>query len=225
MFRWARFAALGDVFAAYGETGDWLQAVRDVVGTDPPSGIAVVRVRDGGITVHCGPPRPVVAGVPMPLDVVVDADREVAAVVAGDAFTVAAGGAGVATVDVDGPPDGDVDGEPVSLAAAVSPTAGRPAAAAGAALRAVVGHRRHRRRVVPRRRAAQVGRPRSAVLPRRRRHAHGARPPRSPSRARADWSSTSSSGRSPGRHWSRSSRRGASTRPRTAGTAATCTST
>src|SRR6185312_1372812 len=39
MFRWARFAALGDVFAAYGDTGDWLQAVRDVVGTDPPSGI------------------------------------------------------------------------------------------------------------------------------------------------------------------------------------------
>ena len=72
MFRWARFAALGDVFAAYGDTGDWLRAVRDVVGTDPPSGVAVVRVRDGGITVHCGPPRPVVAGVPMPLDVVVD---------------------------------------------------------------------------------------------------------------------------------------------------------
>jgi hypothetical protein len=68
MFRWARFAALGDVFAAYGDTGDWLRAVRDVVGTDPPSGVAVVRVRDGGITVHCGPPRPVVTGVPMPLD-------------------------------------------------------------------------------------------------------------------------------------------------------------
>ena len=63
MFRWARFAALGDVFAAYGDAGDWLRAVRDVVGTDPPSGIAVVRVRDGGITVHCGPPRPVVTGV------------------------------------------------------------------------------------------------------------------------------------------------------------------
>jgi len=126
MFRWARFAALGDVFAAYGATGDWLRAVRDVVGSDPPSGVAVVRVRNGGITVHCGPPRPVVAGVPMPLDVVVDvdsaADREVAAVVAGDAFTVAAGGAGVSTVDVDGPPDVTIDGEPVSLAAAVSPT-------------------------------------------------------------------------------------------------------
>ena len=124
MFRWARFAALGDVFAAYGDTGDWLRAVRDVVGTDPPSGIAVVRVRDGGITVHCGPPRPVVAGVPMPLDVVVDADCEVAAVVSGDAFTVTAGGAGVSTVDVDGPPDVTIDGEPVSLAAAVSPMPG-----------------------------------------------------------------------------------------------------
>ncbi|HKQ42073.1 MAG TPA: hypothetical protein VJT79_06290, partial [Pseudonocardia sp.] len=74
MFRWARFAALGDVFAAYGATGDWLRAVRDVVGTDPPSGVAVVRVRDGGIAVHCGPPRPVVTGVPMPLDVVVDVE-------------------------------------------------------------------------------------------------------------------------------------------------------
>src|SRR6476646_7331717 len=104
MFRWARFAALGDVFAAYGATGDWTRAVRDVVGTDPPSGVATVRVRADGVTVHCGPPRPVVVGVPMPLDVVVDADREVAAVVAGEAFTVAAGGAGVASVAVDAAP-------------------------------------------------------------------------------------------------------------------------
>src|SRR6185437_14504513 len=120
MFRWARFAALGDVFATYGETGDWAQAVRAVVGTEPPAGIAVVRVRDGGVTVHCGPPRPVVAGVPTPLDVVVDADREVAVVVAGEAFTVV--GAGIATVDVDGPPAMTVDGAPVSLADAVAPT-------------------------------------------------------------------------------------------------------
>ena len=68
MFRWARFAALGDVFAAYGDTGDWLRAVRDVVGTDPPSGIAVVRVRDGGITVHCGPPL----ALPSPRDLAAD---------------------------------------------------------------------------------------------------------------------------------------------------------
>jgi hypothetical protein len=126
MFRWARFAALGDVFAAYGETGDWPRAVRDVVGTDPPAGIAVVRVRDGAVAVHCGPPRPVVAGVPVPLDVVVvvdpGADREV--VVEGEAFTVAAGGAGVATVDVDGAPEVTIDGVPVSLAAAVAPTPG-----------------------------------------------------------------------------------------------------
>ena len=74
MFRWARFAALGDVFAAYGETFDWPQAVRAVVGTDPPAGVAVVRVRDGAVTVHCGPARPVVAGVPVPLDVVVVVD-------------------------------------------------------------------------------------------------------------------------------------------------------
>jgi hypothetical protein len=126
MFRWARFAALGDVFAAYGKTGDWPQAVRDVVGTDPPAGVVVVRVGANGVTVHCGPPRPVVVGVPVPLDVVVDSgvEREVAVVVAGEAFTVAAGGAGVATVDVDGPPAVTVDGAPVSLAAAVAPTAG-----------------------------------------------------------------------------------------------------
>ena len=127
MFRWARFARLGDVFAAYGETGDWPQAVRRVVGPAPPTGIVVVRVTDGGVDVHCGPARPVVAGSPMPLDVVVDAavDREVAAVVAGEAFTVAAGGAGVATVDVDASDvPVTVDGAPVSLAAALRPTAG-----------------------------------------------------------------------------------------------------
>jgi hypothetical protein len=124
MFRWARFAALGDVFAAYGATGDWTRAVWDVVGTDPPSGVATVRVRADGVTVRCGPPRPVVVGAPMPLDVVVDADREVAAVVAGEAFTVAAGGAGVATVDVDAAPAVTIDGVPVSLAAAVCPTPG-----------------------------------------------------------------------------------------------------
>ena len=70
----------------------------------------MVRVGADGVTVHCGPSRPVVAGVPVPLDVVVDSrvEREVAVVVAGEAFTVAAGGAGVATIDV----DGDVDGAP-----------------------------------------------------------------------------------------------------------------
>ena len=101
-----------------------------------------------------------------------------------------------------------------------------PAAAAGAALRAVVGHRRHRRRVVPRRRAAQVGRARAAVLPRRRRHAHGAlhhahRHVHAGTGVRA-----SSSGRSPREAPGRGGEPpGASTRPRTAGTAATCTST
>jgi len=94
--------------------------VRDVVGTDPLSGVVVVRVRADRVTVHCGPARPVVAGVPTPLDVVVDADREVAVVVAGEAFTVV--GAGIATVDVDGPPAMTVDGAPVSLADAVAPT-------------------------------------------------------------------------------------------------------
>jgi hypothetical protein len=125
MFRWARFSRLGDVFAAYGATGDWPQAVREVVGSAPPAGIVVVRVLEGGVDVRCGPARPVVEGVTTPLDVVVDSavDREVTAVVAGEALTVAARGAGVATVDVHDAPAVTIDGAPVALAAAVTPTA------------------------------------------------------------------------------------------------------
>jgi hypothetical protein len=126
MFRWARFARLGDVFAAYAQTGDWPQAVRGVVGAAPPAGVVVAVVTADGVDVLRGPARPVVAGVPTALDVVVDSrvDREVAAVVAGDALTVAARGAGVATIDVDRPDvPMTVDGTPVSLAGALRPTA------------------------------------------------------------------------------------------------------
>ena len=184
-------------------------------------GIVVVRVLEGG-RVHCGPPRPVVAGVPMPLDVVVDSavDREVAVVVAGEAFTVAAGGAGVATVDVDGPPARDRRRRAGVARRRRRSDGRRRAAAARGPLRALVGHRRHGRRVVPRRRAAQVGRPRAAVF-----HADDVTltVPSTPltvtctrglefERRRAEVTA--------GETLSRSNRRGASTRRRTAGTAA-----
>lgn len=125
MFRWARFGRLGDVFAAFGQSGDWPGAVRSVVGLDPPSGIVVLRVTDAGVDVRTGPPRPVVPGVGVPLDVVVDScvDRDVEAVVAARAFIVPAGGAGIETVDVDAAPPVTIDGRPVSIAAAVSPVA------------------------------------------------------------------------------------------------------
>ena len=106
MFRWARFGRLGDVFAAFARTGDWLQAVRSVVGLDPPSGMVVVRITADDVSVHSGPPRPAIAGTSMPVDVVVDSavDRAVHVVVAGRAFTVPERGAGVETVDLDAVP-------------------------------------------------------------------------------------------------------------------------
>ena len=129
MFRWARFGRLGDVFAAFARTGDWLQAVRSVVGLDPPSGMVVVRITADDVSVHSGPPRPAIAGTSMPVDVVVDSavDRAVHVVVAGRAFTVPERGAGVETVDLDADAAAlaavTVDGRPVSLAAAVRPVA------------------------------------------------------------------------------------------------------
>ena len=73
-----------------------------MVGPDPPAGLVVVRIAADGVTVHSGPPRPVVAGCRCRSTWSSTPRRpEVAVVVAGEAFTVAAGGAGVATVDVD----------------------------------------------------------------------------------------------------------------------------
>ena len=226
MFRWARFAALGpDVSRS---------SARPATGRGPYAtwsattrrGVVVVRVGVDGATVHSGPPRPVVAGVPMPMDVVVDSgvEREVAVVVAGEAFTVASGGAGVATVDVDAALSVTVDGAPVSLAAAVEPTAGaslrlRAARCARWSVTDATGGawfpdgvlRKWDVRGRPYFHADEV----TLTVP------AGALTVT----ARGASSSPSSSGRSPARPSSRSSRRGASTRPRTAGTGATCTST
>src|SRR6185295_17390216 len=85
MFRWARFGRLGDVFAAYAEQGDWARAVRSVVGVDPPAGIVVVRRTAEGVSISCGPPRAVIVGSTVPLDVVVDSavDHDVEASVVG----------------------------------------------------------------------------------------------------------------------------------------------
>jgi hypothetical protein len=127
MFRWARFGRLGDVFAAYAEQGDWARAVRSVVGVDPPAGIVVVRRTAEGVSISCGPPRAVIVGSTVPLDVVVDSavDHDVEASVVGQTVTVAAGGAGVLTVDVDATTEltVSVDGHAASIAAAVRPVA------------------------------------------------------------------------------------------------------
>jgi hypothetical protein len=104
MFRWARFGRLGDVYAAYAEHGDWAQAVRTVVGADPPAGIVLVRVTGDGMDVRCGPPRPVMPGATVPLDVVIDTP------------------AGVDVETIDAGPDGaavTVGGTPVAIDAAL----------------------------------------------------------------------------------------------------------
>jgi hypothetical protein len=105
MFRWARFSRLGDVFAAFADTGDWEAAVRRVVGDDPPAGIVVVRVDErGDLHADVGPPCTGIAGHTRPIDVVVDsaAPTEVTVTVAGRPVVVAAGGAAVQTIDLDG---------------------------------------------------------------------------------------------------------------------------
>jgi hypothetical protein len=104
MFRWARFARLGDVFAAFADLGDWPAAVRSVVGDDLPCGIIVVRVNDQGVTTRTGSARLVVAGSHTPIGVLIDSalGRAVEVEVAGERATVAAHDATVTTVDVDG---------------------------------------------------------------------------------------------------------------------------
>src|SRR4051794_23868705 len=74
MFRWARFARLGAAFDAMATSGDWAGAVRAAVGDEVPAGVALVRVAaDGRLVTRTGPPRPVVAGATVPIDVVLDA--------------------------------------------------------------------------------------------------------------------------------------------------------
>jgi hypothetical protein len=105
LFRWARFAALGPVLEAYGETGDWPAAVRAVLGADLPAGVVVVRIEeDRRLSARTGPARLGLAGRPVQLDVVLDSAAldEVTVTVAGRPTRVPAGGAAVATVDLDG---------------------------------------------------------------------------------------------------------------------------
>ena len=63
LFRWARFARLGPVFAELSAGGDWAGAVRAAVGERVPAGIVLVAVGPGGrLTARTGPPRPVIPG-------------------------------------------------------------------------------------------------------------------------------------------------------------------
>src|SRR4051812_42804716 len=105
LIRWARFGMLGDLFAAYGKTGDWAGAVREVIGDEPPSGIVVVRVTsDGAMHVLTGPARAAVPGRRVAIDVVVDSEMDAALVVdvAGHDVDVRPAGTAVETIDVDG---------------------------------------------------------------------------------------------------------------------------
>lgn len=90
-FRWARFALLGPVMDRLGEDQDWPAAVRAVLRErDVPPGIVLI----DGDRVRTGPPRPVIPGVPVQIDVV--------------------SGAGIRTVDVDTPSfEVDLDGRTV----------------------------------------------------------------------------------------------------------------
>jgi hypothetical protein len=108
MFRWARFSRLGPAFDEFAASGDWAGAVRAAVGDDVPAGIALVSIgADGELSVRTGPPRPVVPGATVQIDVVLGsgqaADRDLVVVVDGDEVPVPAGGAGLKTVDAAGP--------------------------------------------------------------------------------------------------------------------------
>jgi hypothetical protein len=107
MFRWARFARLGPAFDVFTASGDWAGAVRSAVGDEVPAGIVLVTIAaDAGLTARGGPPRPVIDGATVPVDVVLDsrADRDLVIVVDGEEVHVPAGGAGLRTVDADAAP-------------------------------------------------------------------------------------------------------------------------
>ena len=75
MFRWARFSRLGPAFDEFAASGDWAGAVRAAVGDDVPAGIALVSIgADGELSARTGPPRPVVPGATVQIDVVLDTD-------------------------------------------------------------------------------------------------------------------------------------------------------
>ncbi|HWM59117.1 MAG TPA: CehA/McbA family metallohydrolase [Pseudonocardia sp.] len=102
-FRWARFSRLGPAFAEFAATGDWAGAVRTAVGERVPAGLVLIMVGgDGGLSARVGPPRPVVPGATVQLDVVIDsaAPRDLLVTVAGQEVPVPAGGAGFCVLDV-----------------------------------------------------------------------------------------------------------------------------
>jgi hypothetical protein len=104
LFRWARFARLGPVFAELSAGGDWAGAVRTAVGDRVPAGIVLVSIGAGGrLSARTGPPRPVIAGTPVQVDVVLDSadERDRVVEVNGIAVPVAAGGAGLRVLDLD----------------------------------------------------------------------------------------------------------------------------
>ncbi len=78
--------------------------MRAAVGDEVPAGLLLVSVAAGGrLSARGGPPRPVIAGSAVPVDVVLDsaADTDLVVTVAGVPVPVPAGGTGLHTVDLD----------------------------------------------------------------------------------------------------------------------------
>ncbi|MEV6492475.1 CehA/McbA family metallohydrolase [Actinoplanes sp. NPDC051633] len=71
-FRWARFAKLGDLIERGTRSGDWPGALQEVIGDDVPAGIVV---RRGG-EYRSGPPRLLIPGRTVPIDLVTEDDLE-----------------------------------------------------------------------------------------------------------------------------------------------------
>jgi hypothetical protein len=71
-FRWSRFAKLGDLLERGTATGDWAGALREIIGDEVPAGI-VVR-RDGEY--RTGPPRLLIPGRTVQIDVITEDDLE-----------------------------------------------------------------------------------------------------------------------------------------------------
>jgi hypothetical protein len=103
-FRWARFSLLGPAFDGFAASGDWSAAVRAAIGDEVPAGLLLVSVGAGGrLSARGGPPRPVIVGSSVPVDVVLDsdADTDLVVTVSGVPVPVPAGGTGLHTVDLD----------------------------------------------------------------------------------------------------------------------------
>ena len=172
-FRWARFSLLGPAFDEFAGSGDWSAAVRAAVGDEVPAGLLLVSIGDGGeLAARGGPPRPVIAGSTVPVDVVLDsaAESDFVVTVAGVPVPVTASGTGLHTVDL----TADATSITLGCAGAGAGRTGRgdrrpsrDGAVDQPARRPLVDHRRHRRRLVRDRGAAQVGRRAPGLLPHR----------------------------------------------------------